>query len=440
MTKKNLLFNILLFNLFLLITLYTKNWWLTPLILFYLGWILYEYGWKSLVSILFIILLCFSINNSNNKEINHKLSHKAKIVKIYSSSIVVNEDGQNYYLMGIKENYIVGDEISFNAMYKENDEISSFDVFYKSTKSNGLAYANNIKVISHNKNLRNNTYNLLLEDNSTYSDFALAMLYKTKTDGNATLLDNINKLGIPHLFVLSGFHITIFYLFIEKLCGGVIVNKKIVDTISFGSILFFLYLVYFPPTGIRALLTMVIIKIGNLSKIDSLSLTGIIFFILNPFLMIGNSMILSFSITAMIYESSSKKGNRNKRILNKVTISSSAFFLSIPTILTWNPSVNLFSPILSIILTPIISISYIICILILPFHYLWGLFSTYFYLLNIIISLLLFMYFPLSIGIISPFMQIYLVSITFLYIIKQKENNLILLNTFFILSLIFIII
>ena len=109
--------------------------------------------------------------------------------------------------MGIEDNLVVGDNISFYANYEDNDDIDSFNLFYRSTKTVGLGYANDLKVNSHKDNLRNNIYNSLLEDDSTYSNFTLAMLYKTKTEGNKELISNVNKLGVSHLLVISGFHI-----------------------------------------------------------------------------------------------------------------------------------------------------------------------------------------------------------------------------------------
>ena len=293
----------------------------------------YEYKSKTIISILIVIILSFSMNNKLNKpHITPLKQHSATIVKIYNSSLIVNENGQRYYLMGIENNYVVGDEISFSANYKDNKDISSFNLFYRSTKAIGLGYPKSIKIDSHKDNFRNNTYNSLLEDNSMYSNFTLAMLYKTKTDENKELISNVNKLGVSHLLVISGFHISLFYLFVEKISKKAIKNKKYVDVISFSTILFFLYLVYFPPTGIRALLTIAIIRGSPLSRIDSLSLTGIFMFVINPYLMVCNSMILSFSITAMIYEITSY--TKKETFLSIATISSAAFFLSIPTILT----------------------------------------------------------------------------------------------------------
>ena len=441
MIKKNSLLNVLLFNILLLVTIYTKNWWIAPLILFYFFWILYKYNWKIIGSLLLVILLTFSINFHKEKPyITPIKTHTATVTKIYNSSIVVKENGERYYLMKIEDNLIVGDEISFNATYKSNEEISSFDVFYRSTKTNGLGYASNLTVNSHKKNLRNNIYSSLLEENSSYSDFTLAMLYKTETEGNSDLLNNINILGVSHLFVVSGFHISILYLFIEKAGKKITKKKGVVESISFGIVAFFLYLIYFPPTGIRALATMFIIKYSSMSRIDSLSTVGIGMFIFNPFLMIGNSMILSFSITAMIYEMNTSKSKKKETFFTLVVISTSAFFLAMPTILTWNSSVNLFAPLLTIILTPIISFSYIVALLILPFHQFWGIFSIYFFSLNKIISLLSILYIPLNIGIINSYMQIYLTVLTFVYIVNQKNNKVILFNTFIILSLLFIII
>ena len=383
-----------------------------------------------------LIIISSLILNMDFSKHNSKYFHTAKVVKVYSSSVVVKEEGKKYYLMGIKDLYVKGDIISYQSKYYDNVQKGGFDIFYRSTKSAGYGYGKNIVLKEESNEPRANLMRRLINDDSMYSKYALTMLYKVNTDANSDLLWNIKKMGITHLFVISGFHISLFFIIVEKGTKKFIKNNKITVSISLASVLFFLYLVYFPITGIRSLATLMIIRSGMMNKIDSLSAVGIIFFVINPWVMFSASMILSFGITSIFYILPLKRNSFTDLLL----VSTIAFYMSIPTVSSWSDYFNLLTPLLSIIMTPLISISYIFCLIILPFNTLWFIGSFFFGIVDIIINLLSVLSIRFELKAISFATQIILSSILLVYIYLLRKEKLILFNTFGFLSIIFLII
>ena len=86
-----------------------------------------------------------------------------------------------------------------------------------------------------------------MESDNLYSDFASVMFYGTPTKNAEPLDETITNMGINHLFVISGFHISLLLTIIDKALGKVITEK---DDLRFGLSsgvgLFFLYMIFSP--------------------------------------------------------------------------------------------------------------------------------------------------------------------------------------------------
>lgn len=365
--------------------------------------------WVFVIPIIFVSAFLFNYQPTNS--INEEYEHLAIVEKIYSSSIVVNEGGDKYYIMKVNEDVVVGDLIKYNAKYKTEVEKGSFDMFYKSTKAIGYGYASHLTIIEHKHNLRNNIYLKLLNSDGEYSNFALGMLYSKETNGNVEMLSNVNRMGIAHLFVISGFHISILYITIDGILCKIMGNNKKREFINIFIISIFLYLIYFPPTAIRALLTMMIMKRGMFGNVDSLSMVGILFFIANPWILFTNSMILSFSITILIYLIKPNKLS----LWSSIKLSISAFLVALPTLATWNNTFNILSPLLTVVMTPFISMGYIICLVMIPFHNIWFIGDIIFRILDEIIRIFSYVYIPIETQTISPFQQLSLTIETLIF-------------------------
>lgn len=430
MKERHLFLNTLLLSLIILILIYTSYIFLIIFLLPYITYYLLKYGThaKALFLTLFFALL-FNYHPAN--EISDSYFHEAVVDNVYTSSITVIEDGQKYYLMGIDEQLSHGDVIKYTSIYNDDVEKGSFDLFYKSTKAVGYGWANNIEVVAKVDNLRGDIHNDLYLNEGWYSDFTLLMLYGEESGFGEMINNGVTKMGISHLFVVSGFHIALFYVFIEKILSNILKSSKMANLAAFTISTGFLYLVYFPPTGIRALLTLIFIRGFNLERTESLSLTGMLFFIINPWMLLTNSMILSFSITFSIYLYRPQEVS----IIDMLTLSMFAFYISLPTISTWETQHNLTAPLLSIVLTPIVAFMYIISLVVLPFRDCWHLFDPvfglFFWILNTFSNVSIYF----DTGLLSIPEQLYITALSIYYIHLLKNNRGVLLTSFFSISL-----
>ncbi len=401
----------------------------------YITYYLLKYG--SHAKALFITLLFATLFNYHGQPtINDSYEHQAVVDDVYTSSITVIEDGQKYYLMGIDEQVSHGDVISYNSVYNDDVEKGSFDLFYKSTKAIACGWAKNLEIIKKSNDLRSEIHNDLYETEGWYSDFTLLMLYGEEDGLGSVINDGVSKMGISHLFVVSGFHIALFYIFIEKILSNILKSSKMANLVAFSISTGFLYLVYFPPTGIRALLTLIFVRGFNLERTESLSLTGLMFFVINPYILLTNSMILSFTITLAIY----LYRPQELSIMDMIVLSMFAFYISLPTVSTWENQHNLTAPLLSIVLTPIVAMMYVVSLVFLPFKDCWvladPLFALFFWVLKIFSNVSAYF----STGLLTMQEQLYITSLSIYYIHTLRNNKVILMSSFFSISLIIFLI
>ncbi len=430
--------NTLLIALLTFIVIYTHSLITIPFLITYISFYLYNY--KKSALILPIILIGSFVTNYNpsKDDYNKEWEHEVIVSNVYSSSITVIEDGEEYYVYNVHEHLSKGDKITFEGKYYQNSNKGSFDIFVHSTGSIASVRAVNesIHLESAKSNLRNNIHANLYEEKSWYSDLTLLLLYGEETDRGNNMKNTIDYMGISHLFVISGFHITLFYLLLEKGGRKFIRNRKLISILSFSISLGFLYLVYFPPTGIRALLTLLLIRTHRWDKIESLSIAGLIFFVINPWLMLTNSMILSFSITMAIYI----YRPLDILFLDTVVLSMFAFYIALPTISTWENEHNLLAPLLAIVMTPIVSCLYVLCLILLPFNNIWILINPIFHLIWIVIYMMSTIHIKLNTPEMGYIKQITLTVICVYYIYLLRFEKEILLGSFFSISLILFLI
>ncbi len=391
-------------------------------------------------SILLAIVLLFSFMLNYEQKINlddEWREHTAIVDNVYSSSITVIDEGERYYLYGdIEEGLVKGDKVSYTTKYYNDFDKGSFDIFYRSTKSIGAGKAYDFEVVEKNEDFRSNLHGELYNEDTFYSDITLLMLYG-ETKGHGVELDNkINKMGISHLFVVSGFHISLFFIMLETVGKAFIKDRNLVLLISFCISTGFLYLIYFPPTGVRALLTTLIVRVGSKDRIEALAGTGLLFYIWNPWIMLSSSMILSFSITLAIYIYRPKQAS----VMDMITLSMFAFYISLPTISTWEEDHNLFAPLLSMVMTPIVSFVYVVALITLPFNNIWFILNPFFTLFYILVNIFSQINYTFTSNLLTPFNQLLLTGMSLYYIHIMRYNKWAISNTFFSISLIIFLI
>ncbi len=346
--------------------------------------------------IIFTLTLFFQLNDlislfnfDSNKE-----NFSGKIIKVYNNSIIVKINNIKVYLFLEEHDLFINQKINFNASLNKIDNLkdNSFKLFLKSNNVSYFSYENEILKIENKFSLRNILYKNLFNSNSSYSEYALCFLFNEFK--NYEIKEIIKTSGLSYLFVISGFHINILFIWSNKIFK----NEKL----NFFLIGFLIYLLFFPLPATRAYLTYYFIRFKKINNFNSLSLTGSIIMINNPFIIFSYSFILSFISTSSIYLI-------NKNINNKFLISEIIFVATFPIIINWNNYFNLLSPFISLILTPIISIIYIVIIISYPFIFIWNFLDYIFIFINFILLFLLNIKIIIEIDVLNIFLIVLLI-------------------------------
>lgn len=373
---------------------------------------------KKYLIIIFLIIVVKNILFETT--LNNAYSHTAVVLKTTSNSLLVKEDNNNYLLFGINDLYLPGDVITFDCSYIYSHEKSTFDIYLKSNNAAGYGYPTSLSVSLQKHNFRNNIFINLYNDESFYSDLMLILLYGYQRSSNIYIYETINKIGIYHLVVISGFHISILNIFIEKILAKFIKNKNLVNVLQISIVIYILYLIYFPLTGVRAFITSTLSKFTNIESIELISLTGIIMFLYNQYVMLSFSMILSFTIVYFI------SFNKNS---SSLYISFIAFNLTLPILSSWNEGFNLLAPVMVVILTPFVMCMYLVGLLFIFLPGTWEFISLVLSLLYIPlkISSLMILHFHVNSLSYNVILLITLINILFCWELRNNKNNLILI-------------
>lgn len=331
----------------------------------------------TLYSSLFIFKLNRTSNISSTKTVEVVITERdesdtrVKYIAKYNSEYVIIYDYN-------KTNYIPGDIVEING---EISDITNFNDFDYETYSHSLKRYKQIslkssKLVKHSNNLYYLRY--LIEER--YKDKLTSLEYTyfnslvlAKTIDDDTLKDNINKLGISYMFVVSGFHISLLILLIEKILRLFIKkNDTLIDIISISLILIYTIITLSPVGILRAFIMNILRKINKkfnllLTSLDIISITFIICLIINPLYIFQAAFKYSFLSTLFIILGSSLIKTQSK-VLNSYLITLLCFLACLPLTINLNYQINflslLISPILLVILSYVIMpISYILVLI-----------------------------------------------------------------------------
>ncbi len=191
-----------------------------------------------------------------------------------------------------------------------------------------------------------------------------AAYLKTLVLGNKAALDNdilksINRLGISHLFVVSGLHVVLLIGIIEKVLKRVLKNnltKMILITIF---LIFYTFITNFMISVIRVVVSFMLKEANkyyklHLEALDILSIVTIISLMYNPYYLFNSSFILSFGLTyALIIGSKILKSKKYLESLIKMSIYCQ--IIGLPLSYDFSNQINLLSVIFNMIFVPFVS-------------------------------------------------------------------------------------
>lgn len=267
----------------------------------------------------------------------------------------------NYY-SDINVSY--GNYIYVYGVFKKPKEHGNFNLFnYKryllSNKINYVVTASNINVIKKNDNvfytLKNNLLKRIKSANRS-KGYILAFLYADKSLIEKDIYTKYQKIGVSHLFAVSGMHVSLISIVLLKLLNKIKERKRYIIVSIFLSI--YLFLTNFTISMVRAIFQFILFFINKSFKlnIDNSNLVILLFLILviiNPYNIYNIGFLFSFIISFTLIRCS--KLIKGKFIIKSLKISLISFFSSMPVLINNFFEVNFLGIILNIIYIPFVS-------------------------------------------------------------------------------------
>lgn len=398
----------------------------------------------SFVFINFIILKSeykYSDKNLYGTVIDYKKSKDKTTIWLKGKEKVL----VNYY-SDINVSY--GDYIYVYGVFKKPKENGNFNLFnYKryllSNKINYVVTASKITIIKKNDNIFYTLKNNLLkrvESANKSKGYILAFLYADKSLIEKDIYTKYQKIGVSHLFAVSGMHVSLISIVLLKLLNKIKERKRYIIVSIFLSI--YLFLTNFTISMVRATFQFILFFINKSFKlnIDNSNLVILLFLILviiNPYNIYNIGFLFSFIISFTLIRCS--KLIKGKFIIKSLKISLISFFSSMPVLINNFFEVNFLGIILNIIYIPFVSYILfplsLVTVLFPSLDNILYMFISYFEKITDFFSNIKFLSFSIC------KMNIFLIIIyyiIFIYILKRKKK-LIYKIIIIIISLIFLI-
>ncbi len=318
---------------------------------------------KLLFKILFILAFIIYIYVFNTKLI-YKTNYKLGNNHINGTIIDINKkDGYTDLIIKakdkIKVTYLgtdspaIGDTISFDCSLElpSNNTIFNLFNYKKYLLSNRIYYVatiKDLKIEKHNNfiiyKVKNYIYSRV--DNLKSSSYLKAFILGDKTTLNTDIKEIYSLNGTSHLLAISGMHISLLALILSK-----VFKFKGNNVLISLFLIFYLFLINFTPSAIRAVSSFIFSKYIDSKKLIFIIL--IIMLLYNPFYINNTGFIFSFVISIyLIYFKDKINGNY---IVKTLKISLISFLVSIPILINTYNSINLMSPFINVLLVPFVS-------------------------------------------------------------------------------------
>ncbi|MDD3383188.1 MAG: DNA internalization-related competence protein ComEC/Rec2 [Bacilli bacterium] len=291
------------------------------------------------------------------------------------------------------DNYQIVEADSYNFITYDFNDYYQGDIFYvegdiKRLEGNAIPLISDFKSYMKSKNISNNLVvnsyvykrklkngidknkiinKILSNHDEETKKFIKMIVFGDKIDSQE-LYNDLKNLSVIHLFVISGFHINVLFIFLKKLGSKYIKNDILILLLIFP----YIFLLGYTIPSLRAYLTICLRYISKRylkNYLDSFSiifLLAFFFLFINPLNIKNISFILTFFASFNILLINKLKFKLT--FLKPIYFSSLTYLAMLPIILYLNYEFNAFAIILNIIFSSVIPFIYLISILgIIPY-------------------------------------------------------------------------
>ncbi len=204
-----------------------------------------------------------------------------------------------------------------------------------------------------------NSFLKKVESFKSTKGYMYAFILGDKNYIDSNIYSSFRESGVTHLFAVSGMHVSFLIFAIKTILSKVKIKEKKINVICILFLSFYMFLIGFSPSVVRASLLTTVLLINkksnlNLPSIYVLYLLFIILVIINPFYIYDLGFIYSFltSFGLMLF---SKKitGNYFQKLF---FVSFIAFVFSLPVTIANFYEFNLLTILNNIIIVPLVSL------------------------------------------------------------------------------------
>lgn len=342
---------------------------------------------KNLIYFCIFFLLGLSITFLNTKE-SVLTKYFDKKVNIIADVISINKMGNlkkyQIYIKSVNEKNIKEKTILYT-----NQDLNIADRIFLRAKINKLNNNTNPRLFNFKKiNLKNEIYtkiyqekvkilsksdNKFLRAKREFNLYIKKVLDNSLNKKNSNIIKriflvsqfdedfekNVNEIGISHILAVSGLHIGIIFILINKMLTYLYINRKVREFIALFFIFLYSNFISNPPSVLRAeifltiyILTKCFYKIND--SLNTLYLSSLIILINNPFMLFDIGFNLSFlSVFALIYILPYFKEKKESILKRSFKITLSILIVTLPIILYNFGEISLFLFLANIVLVPI---------------------------------------------------------------------------------------
>ena len=352
------------------------------ILLLYIVYLLIKNHYLAIISIILFSLFIVGLIINEIEFKNAILGEKWAYIKVLDSKELTNsyklvvKVKHQKYLIYSKEKYEIGDVLYINGYFERIDkshipslfnyqEYSKYHNIVGKITIKDVVYLNNKFTISKINNLFREYYNYNFS--SLSSSFLQALVIGNKDYLDDLVISNINDLGISHLFVVSGLHISLLIDIISKLLKKIPYNNIIITIILF----IYTLITNLSISVIRVVGCFVLKNINikcnlKLTTLDILSIVTIVVLVINPYYLFRSSFILSFFLTYTLVIGSQLINSQNK-IISLIRMSVYCQLISIPLSYNFSNQLNIFSVVFNLFFVPFVSYIFLPISLIVSF-------------------------------------------------------------------------
>lgn len=376
---RRILLSIFLFFLFGTIIYHKQNIFLVGAVITALFLIFYIKKFKALCiycTIFVIIGIVTAYTHERTFENRYKKLFNINTFEGY----ITEKENESYTVKNYIENYKIifylnkendlkpGDYIKFRGKAREKPDFKKDNLNSRWIDAYVTCFDNTIQT-SNSKNVlllpaiaKYKINTAILSINKTGGGIICGLVSGYTGDINLEDITDFKELGLSHILAVSGFNLGIIYYFLS------LITQKMTAKVKYTVIIFvcFIYTAFsgFEPSINRAFIMVFVSLIAKIIKrpyevLNGITLTAFLMLIINSYNIFNIGFILSFAATYGIILFKDDINDRLpasiKVLRNELSVSVAAFTATLPVVLWYIGGISIFSIIINIIISPIIS-------------------------------------------------------------------------------------